>query len=111
MIFSSSGISNFTLSLFLSFLDGLISLMNSNQSGPINIWNPKEFTINDLAKLIINKINPKLGITYFDLPQDDPLQRKPVIDLARKNLNWDPRVELSEGLDLTIEYFKRNLKL
>ena len=56
-------------------------------------------------------INPKLRITYLDLPQDDPLQRKPVIDLARKNLNWDPRIELSEGLDLTIEYFKRNLKL
>lgn len=81
--------------------------MNSNQSGPINIGNPKEFTINDLAKLIINKINPKLRITYFDLPQVDPLQRKPVIDLERKNLNWDPRVELSEGLDLTIEYLKK----
>ncbi len=95
----------------MKLIDGLISLMNSNQSGPINIGNPKEFTINDLAKLIINKINPKLRITYFDLPQDDPLQRKPVIDLERKNLNWDPRVELSEGLDLTIEYFKRNFKL
>ena len=81
--------------------------MNSNQSGPINIGNPKEFTINDLAKLIINKINPKLRITYFDLPQVDPLQRKPVIEKARSILGWHPKVNLEEGLENTINYFKK----
>lgn len=88
-------------------INGLICLMNSNQNGPINIGNPVEFTINDLAKLIIDKINPSIKISYYDLPQDDPLQRKPVIDLAKKKLNWVPSIQLSEGLDLTIEYFRK----
>ena len=88
-------------------IEGLICLMNSNQNGPINIGNPVEFTINDLAKLIIDKINPSIKISYYDLPQDDPLQRKPVIDLAKKKLNWVPNIQLSEGLDLTIEYFRK----
>jgi UDP-glucuronate decarboxylase len=80
--------------------------MNGTHSGPINIGNPGEFTILELANMVKNKINPELEITFSPLPQDDPLQRKPVIDLAIKELNWKPYIELNEGLQDTIEYFK-----
>ena len=87
-------------------ISGIILAMNGTHSGPINIGNPGEFTILELANMVKNKINPELEITFSPLPQDDPLQRKPVIDLAIKELNWKPYIELSEGLKNTIEYFK-----
>ena len=83
--------------------------MNGTHSGPINIGNPGEFTILELANMVKNKINPELEITFSPLPQDDPLQRKPVIDLAIKELNWKPCIDLDEGLKDTIEYFKEIL--
>ena len=87
-------------------IEGMIRLMNGNHNGPMNIGNPGEFKIIELAELIIAKVNPNLSMIYKELPMDDPMQRKPVIDLAREELNWDPKITLEEGLELTIEWFK-----
>ncbi|WP_399221329.1 UDP-glucuronic acid decarboxylase family protein [Synechococcus sp. Lug-A] len=92
-------------------VEGLIRLMNANHNGPINIGNPGEFTIRQLADLVRARINPSLPFVYLPLPQDDPLQRQPVIDLARRELGWEPKVSLEEGLDPTIAYFRRSLGL
>ena len=92
-------------------ISGMMKLMYSKEAGPINIGNPNEFTIKELADLVIKKIDSNLNIIYKPLPQDDPLQRRPVIDLARKKLNWNPTVEINEGLDRTIKYFKECLDL
>ncbi len=89
-------------------VEGMISVMNGNCNGPINIGNPQEFTIIELANLIRNKINPKIKLIFKELPEDDPLQRKPLINKAIDELGWAPKIELNEGLDKTIEYF-RNL--
>ena len=80
--------------------------MNSNVIGPVNIGNDNEFTIVELANLIIQKIDPSLKIVFKKLPMDDPLQRKPVIDIAKKELGWEPKINLNNGLDKTINYFK-----
>ncbi len=87
-------------------IDGLISLMNSIECGPINIGNPNEFTIKELADIVINKLNSKSKLTYLPLPQDDPLQRKPFIEKAKTKLNWGPKINLESGLEKTIKYFK-----
>ena len=87
-------------------VNGLISLMNSTESGPINIGNPNEFTIKKLAEIILKKINSNSKIIYLTLPKDDPLQRKPVIKKALDQLNWHPKIDLNEGLNKTINYFK-----
>ena len=89
-------------------VDGLISLMNSDCAGPVNLGNPSEFKISELAEKVRSKINPNLEFIYKPLPEDDPLQRKPVIKLAQEKLNWNPAINLDTGLDKTIEYF-RNL--
>ena len=88
-------------------IDGLILLMNGDHMGPINIGNPDEFSILELANLIKKKINPNLELLYKPLPQDDPIQRKPLISLAREELGWIPSIVLSKGLDSTINYFKK----
>lgn len=89
-------------------IDGMIKMMNSENSftGPVNLGNPVEFTIKQLAEKILQKIETKSKIIYEPLPQDDPLQRKPLIDLAKQNLNWEPSITLDKGLDNTIEYFR-----
>ena len=87
-------------------VDGLISLMNSSENGPINIGNPNEFSIKKLAEIVIKKLNANSEIIFMPLPQDDPLQRKPDINKAKDKLDWYPRVELEEGLMNTINYFK-----
>jgi len=79
-------------------------------AGPVNLGNPEEFKIIELAEKVINMTNSKSKIIYLDLPQDDPLQRKPIIDLARKELNWEPKVKLEQGLTKTIDYFDKLLK-
>ena len=88
-------------------VSGLVKLMDSpkNIIGPINLGNPTEFKVSELAKLIIEKTNSKSKIVFMDLPQDDPKQRKPDITKARTALNWDPKIDLNIGLDQTIEYF------
>ena len=87
-------------------IDGFIKLMESNVNGPINLGNPKEITIIELAKLISKKLNVSENFIYKDLPEDDPLQRQPVIKEAIKKLNWSPLVELDPGIENTINYFK-----
>jgi len=89
-------------------INGLIKLMNANTNGPINLGNPKEITILELAKIISKKLNISENFIFKDLPQDDPLQRKPIILEAKDKLNWFPLVDLDQGLENTINYF-RNL--
>ena len=90
-------------------LDGMMRLMNHDSfTGPVNIGNPGEFTILELAKKVIQKTGSKSTIIHKELPADDPLQRKPDITSAKKELNWEPKINLDEGLDKTITYF-RNL--
>ena len=90
-------------------VEGLISLMNSDSSGPINIGNPDEFSIKELADLVIKKTNSRSDLIYLPIPQDDPLQRKPVIEKARNQLNWTPKIDLNNGIEHTIRYFKKIL--
>lgn len=90
-------------------LDGMLKMMNSNQIGPINIGNPNEFTIKELAEKVIKLTNSKSKIIYCPLPQDDPKQRQPDITKARTLLNWEPKIQLEEGLIKTIEYFRNKL--
>ena len=91
-------------------IEGLVLLMNGKQTGPINIGNPEQFTMNELANLVRNQINPDLDFSTQPLPQDDPLQRQPSIELAKKHLNWEPQIALSQGLRQTIAYFQENLQ-
>lgn len=90
-------------------VEGLIRLMNTgdNFTGPVNIGNPDEFTMQELANEVIRLTGAKSKITFLPLPADDPTQRQPDITLAKKELNnWQPNINLSEGLIKTIEYFK-----
>ena len=89
-------------------LDGMIRLMNTGDeiTGPINVGNPNEFTIKELAEKVIKLTGSKSKIINEPLPADDPMQRQPVIEQAKKVLNWEPKVNLDEGLVKTIEYFK-----
>ena len=87
-------------------VSGIISLMNSEHKGPINLGNPQEIEVLYLANLIKKQLHSSSNIIFKDLPKDDPLQRQPDISLARKGLNWEPKITLEEGLNKTIEYFK-----
>ena len=86
-------------------VDGILKFANSTEIGPINLGNPGEFTVDELATIIIQKVN-KGYKEYVERTIDDPQQRKPVIDLAKEKLRWEPKIALSEGLDKTIEYFR-----
>ena len=92
-------------------IDGMIRMMDSNHPGPINIGNPNEFTVKSLAEIIIEMINPSLDIIFKPLPNDDPLQRQPLIELAKKELKWQPSIELREGLIKTISWFRDELNI
>ena len=74
--------------------------------GPLNMGNPREFTIKKLAEMVINLTGSNSNIIYKPLPEDDPKQRQPNIDLAKEKLNWSPKVELEAGLERTIAYFR-----
>jgi UDP-glucuronate decarboxylase len=95
-------------------VEGMIRMMNTREefTGPVNIGNPTEFTIQELAKKVILLTGSKSRLTYLPLPEDDPTQRQPDITLARKELSgWEPRIQLDEGLNRTISYFKNLLNL
>lgn len=93
-------------------IEGFIRLMNTRDdvTGPINLGNPGEFTILELAKMVIKMTKSKSRIIRKPLPEDDPMQRQPDITLAKKKLKWEPKVKLEDGLKETIKYFKK-LKL
>ena len=94
-------------------IEGMVRMMNSRDDfhGPVNIGNPNEFTMLELAEQVIELTNSKSKLTYMPLPADDPTQRQPDITLAKKELsNWEPKVQLKEGLTKTIEYFDNLLK-
>lgn len=92
-------------------IEGIIRLMNApdDVSFPVNIGNPAEFTIQELAELVVRKTNSKSKLIRKPLPQDDPTQRRPDITRAREYLNWNPKITLDEGLDLTIPYFQSRI--
>jgi UDP-glucuronate decarboxylase len=91
-------------------IDGMVRLMNSeNFIGPVNIGNPEEYTILELAKKIITMTGSNSKITYKPLPSDDPTQRKPDISLAGEKLKWKPKISVDDGLQRTIDFFKSEL--
>lgn len=86
---------------------GILALLDSNERGPINIGNPVEFTMLELAELVLELTGSQSQLVYESLPADDPLQRCPDITLARQLLKWEPTVDLREGLRHTIDWFQR----
>jgi UDP-glucuronate decarboxylase len=86
-------------------IEGILRFAFSSETGPINLGNPGEFTVDELASIVIQKLNKGYKV-YVERTIDDPQQRKPDITLAKDKLNWEPRIALSEGLDKTIEYFR-----
>ena len=89
-------------------IDGLVAMMNSPEDviGPINLGNPGEFTIAELAELVLQQIPSEAGIEHLPLPTDDPIRRQPDITRAKETLGWEPTIPLSDGLTRTIEYFR-----
>ena len=92
-------------------VEGMIRMMNSRDgfTGPVNLGNPGEFTMLELAEKVIELTGSKSKIIHQPLPADDPTQRKPVIDLAKKELGWKPKIKLDDGLLKTIDYFKKEV--
>ena len=92
-------------------IEGMVRLMNSRVgfTGPVNVGNPGEFTIKEVAEIVIRLTGSSSKIVYEDLPVDDPTQRKPDISLAKKELDWSSHIQLEEGLKRTIEYFKAEI--
>jgi len=92
-------------------IDGLMRLMDAPDAvtGPINLGNPREMTVKQLAEAVVAMVGSRSEIIYQPLPADDPLQRKPDISLARRTLGWEPKVALEEGLERTIAYFRAKL--
>ena len=89
-------------------IEGMIKLMDSKLNTPVNIGNPEEYKIIELANKIKNLVDPKLKITFLPLSEDDPLKRKPDISKAKNNLQWQPKINLDEGIKHTIHWFKNN---
>ncbi len=89
-------------------VEGMIRMMETSEefTGPVNVGNPNEFTIKELAELVIELVDSKSKIIYLDLPSDDPMQRQPDITIAKRELDWEPKIQLREGLQKTIQYFK-----
>jgi dTDP-glucose 4,6-dehydratase len=88
---------------------GFLALLDSDISGPVNIGNPKEFTVRQLADLVLEVTGSSSEVVYEPLPVDDPAQRQPDITLARTRLGWEPRIELSDGLERTVAWLRRSL--
>lgn len=99
-------------------IDGIVNMMETTceVTGPLNLGNPKEYSMLDLAEMIIKMTKSHSKIVFCPLPEDDPRQRKPDISLARKELSWEPKITIEQGLELTIRYFrdfleKKNLEV
>jgi UDP-glucuronate decarboxylase len=93
-------------------IEGMLKMMGTREDflGPVNIGNPGEFTIRELAEKVIDLTGSKSKLVFMPLPQDDPMQRKPDISLAKKELGWEPKIKLEEGLKKTIAYFDQLLR-
>ncbi len=89
-------------------IDGIDRLMKSSHCYPVNLGNPSEFTILEFAEVVKKIVSTKSEYVFLPLPQDDPKQRKPIISIAKKLLDWEPKVSLEEGLKKTLEYFKKH---
>jgi len=90
---------------------GFLALMGQTETvGPVNLGNPGEFTMSQLAQLVLEKTGSKSKITYMPLPKDDPARRKPDISVAQKTLKWSPSIPLADGLDKTIAYFRAEMQ-
>ena len=97
---------------YSDLIEGFMRLMSQDEiTGPVNIGNPGEFTMLELAENVLRLVGSKSKIVHLELPSDDPKQRKPDISLARSKLDWEPKVSLEEGLVPTIEYFRQDLGL
>jgi UDP-glucuronate decarboxylase len=94
-------------------IEGFVRMMNSPSeiTGPLNMGNPVEFTIKELAEMVLKKVGGSSRLVFEPLPQDDPRQRRPDITLARKNLDWEPKIKLEQGLEKTVAYFRAFLGL
>jgi UDP-glucuronate decarboxylase len=92
-------------------IDGIIRMMATPDDflGPVNLGNPREFTILELAERLIRMTGSRAKIIFKPLPQDDPAQRKPDIRMARETLGWQPKIPLEEGIEKTIAYFRKVL--
>ena len=93
-------------------IEGMLRMMATERgfTGPVNIGNPGEFSMLELAEMVIRKTKSSSKIVYKPLPQDDPKQRKPDITLAKAKLEWEPKIGLEEGLDYVIDYFRKELQ-
>ncbi len=91
-------------------VEGMMRLMNGDYVGPINIGNPGEYTILELAQTIQQMVNPDAELVFKPLPQDDPKQRQPDITKAKQYLDWQPTIALKEGLKMTIDDFRRRIE-
>jgi dTDP-glucose 4,6-dehydratase len=90
-------------------VDGVLRLMDSDVHDPVNIGNPHEVTIEEIARIVIRLLGSRSKVVYRPLPVDDPKQRKPDTTRARSLLGWEPKVELEEGLLRTVDYFRQKL--
>ena len=90
-------------------INGMIKVMDGDFIGPVNLGNTNEISVKELAFIIKDKINKELKIIYKDIPQDDPVRRKPSIDLANQKYNWEPKIDLDYGLEKTIAFFSKNI--
>ena len=94
---------------YTDLIEGIYRLLHSETSGPVNIGNPDEFTILEFAEMVIKMSESKSKLVYKKLPTDDPKQRKPDIGLAKKILDWTPKVKLKNGLKTTMDWFAENM--
>jgi UDP-glucuronate decarboxylase len=92
-------------------VDGILRMMDTGDTvtGPVNLGNPSEFTMLELAEKVLRLTGSKSKIIFKPLPQDDPKQRKPDISLAKERLKWEPSVTLDDGLTLTVDYFRKTM--
>ena len=91
-------------------VDGLIALMASNYTQPVNLGNPDEYTILKFAEMIQKEVNPDAKIVHKDATEDDPKKRKPNIERAKKEILWEPRIPVQQGIAETVEYFRRYIE-
>ena len=93
-------------------IEGIVRLMNQDEStGPVNLGNPHEFSMLELAELVLEVVGGKSRINFMPLPPDDPRQRRPDISLAKQLLKWEPKIQLKEGLQRTVEYFREKIQV